>query len=128
MAASPTVSASADAVRSGVKSHPAAAAAPPRDISEEDEEGMMGGRGGGSGGTPKKRRGARQYLDDEKVRRLDEIGFTWAFKKVTKSWEERFEDLVQFRSENGHCNVPRGFGSLGEWVSCDVCHVDVLSN
>lgn len=94
----------------------------------EDEEGMMGGGGGGSGGTPKKRRGARQYLDDEKVRRLDEIGFTWAFKKVTKSWEERFEDLVQFRSENGHCNVPRGFGSLGEWVSCDVCHVDVLSN
>jgi len=37
MAASPTVSARAEAVRSGVKSHPAAAA-PPRDISEEAEE------------------------------------------------------------------------------------------
>jgi len=35
MAASPTVSARAEAVRSGVKSQPAAAAAPPRDISEE---------------------------------------------------------------------------------------------
>mmetsp|Transcript_21391 Transcript_21391/g.32029 ORF Transcript_21391/g.32029 Transcript_21391/m.32029 type:complete len:110 (-) Transcript_21391:215-544(-) len=37
MAASPTVSARAEAVRSGVKSHPAAAA-PPRDISEEADE------------------------------------------------------------------------------------------
>jgi len=35
MAVEPTVSARAEAVRSGVKSHPAAAAAPPRDISEE---------------------------------------------------------------------------------------------
>ena len=35
---------------------------------------------------------------------------------TSKTWESRFEELVYFRQENGHCNVPRNHGPLGNWV------------
>eukprot|EP00804_Cyclotella_cryptica_P027031 CCRYP_013671-RA/>CCRYP_013671-RA protein AED:0.05 eAED:0.05 QI:161/0.66/0.5/1/1/1/4/672/562 len=60
------------------------------------------------GETPKKEcRGRRQYLDQEKVDKLDSVGFTWSFERNGKSWEERFQDLIAFRREHGHCRVPR---------------------
>ena len=38
------------------------------------------------------------------------------YLKTSKTWEKRFEELVVFRQEYGHCNVPRKFGPLGNWV------------
>jgi len=35
---------------------------------------------------------------------------------TSKTWEKRFEELVYFLQENGHCNVARNHGSLGNWV------------
>lgn len=72
------------------------------------------------GETPKKEcRGRRQYLDHEKIDKLDSVGFTWSFERNGKSWEERFQDLMTFRRDHGHCRVPRKEGALGEWVRID---------
>ena len=72
------------------------------------------------GEAPKKEcRGRRQYLDQEKIDKLDSVGFTWSFERNGKSWEERFQDLTAFRIEHGHCRVPRKEGALGEWVRID---------
>ena len=38
------------------------------------------------------------------------------YLRTSKSWEKRFEELIFFLQENGHCNVPRNYGSLGNWV------------
>lgn len=35
---------------------------------------------------------------------------------TSKTWEKRFEELVYFYQENGHCNVARNDGTLGNWV------------
>ena len=31
------------------------------------------------------------------------------------AWRLQFEELKAYKQENGHCNVPRGKGKLGEW-------------
>lgn len=59
----------------------------------------------------------------ERVRKLEEIGFAWSAETGTPklSWDERFEQLVEFRRRNGHCNVPsfREFGKDGKAVQGD---------
>jgi len=70
---------------------------------------------------------AKQRFDKKKNRpilatrahRLDELGFTWAFSPPV-SWEERFEQLVAYREQHGHCNVPQHWPEnkqLGKWVN-----------
>jgi hypothetical protein len=68
--------------------------------------------------VPKKRKGRPAVLDQEKINKLDSVGFKWVFDRShNKTWEERFLDLVSFKREHGHCNVPRKEGTFGEWVS-----------
>lgn len=71
------------------------------------------------GKTPKAYR-----LSDAEFDRLDKAGFDWAYgKQVT--FDERFEDLMKFKSEFGHCNVPQTKSrntrhySLGMWC-CNI--------
>lgn len=70
------------------------------------------------GGTEKRRRGQSAILDQEKIDKLDSVGFTWSFEsdKKPKKWEERYQDLVVFKEKHGHCNVSRSEGAFGEWV------------
>ena len=37
-------------------------------------------------------------------------------QKRTTNWEERFEMLIQFKNEHGHCMVPQNHPYLGSWV------------
>ena len=66
-------------------------------------------------------------LPDEKINRLEGIGFSWAGGvsrgrrvlgrgKPSVGWDERFKELVQFKDKNRHCNVPRKYPKLGSWV------------
>jgi hypothetical protein len=32
-------------------------------------------------------------------------------------WNMHYEELVEFHTANGHCNVPRDFSCLGKWVN-----------
>jgi len=55
-------------------------------------------------------------LDHEKINSLNSIRFIW---KPTQTWNERFLDLVKFKQQFGHCNVPKSFSDilgLSAWV------------
>jgi len=65
-------------------------------------------------------------LTEEKIRLLDGIGFLWRVDRAhtgqrhRKTWDERLEELRQFRSEHGHCVVPILYvdnPKLGHWVN-----------
>ena len=56
----------------------------------------------------------------ERKQKLDEIGFVWRLKAKNPSWQMRYQELLQFKSIEGHCNVPRPtkapWKGLGTWV------------
>ncbi len=57
-------------------------------------------------------------FSEERVRRLDEIGFAWDVLET--SWGENFSALTRFKKEHGHCNVPQNWSEnprLGRWVN-----------
>ena len=46
-------------------------------------------------------------LTDERVRRLEELGFEWNLKRSKKEYMERkFQELLEFKETHGHLNVP----------------------
>ena len=57
-------------------------------------------------------------LTDERVRRLNGIGFIW--DPYSEQWEEAFNALQIYSSEHGHCDVTQSFKVngllLGSWV------------
>jgi len=58
-------------------------------------------------------------MTDEKLEHLAALDFSWDPKKQREeeTWNLRFEELKQFKSENGHCRVPQRAGKLGKWVA-----------
>ena len=36
--------------------------------------------------------------------------------EIAEQWNARFEELLNYRSEHGHCDVPNRGGKLGKWV------------
>jgi len=67
----------------------------------------------GPAGKPKRK---KKRLSQERIAQLDSIGFAWSHDKQYKSWDERFNDLQEYKRVNGNTRVPRSSGSLGEWV------------
>ncbi|KAL9183736.1 hypothetical protein ACHAXT_004592 [Thalassiosira profunda] len=68
----------------------------------------------------KMRMGKPSSMTPERCDDLERLGFTWAMRDSHTSWNDRFKELKQFRTENGHCNVPKVYGknpSLGYWVN-----------
>ncbi len=63
-------------------------------------------------------------MTEERLRDLQALDFVFvAGKKMDhvdfrnkKSWEQRFEELLQFRDSYGHVVVPQSYPGLGEWV------------
>jgi hypothetical protein len=57
-------------------------------------------------------------LSKADMKRLENAGFEW---NLCKTFDERFKDLMAFKAEFGHCNVPRKRSSnnthlsLGQW-------------
>ncbi len=62
-------------------------------------------------------------LSKADMKRLENAGFEWGFGRKTYTFDERFKDLMAFKAEHGHCNVPRTksrnnkHSSLGKWCS-----------
>ena len=63
-------------------------------------------------------------INAERVEKLSKLGFVFSVMKrkvpgmerpQRKKWGERFEELLQFKEENGHTLVTQSSG-LGEWV------------
>jgi len=62
----------------------------------------------------------RFKLSKADMKRLENAGFEWS---LCKTFDERFKDLMAFKAEFGHCNVPckrssnNKHLSLGQWCS-----------
>eukprot|EP00978_Attheya_sp_CCMP212_P032001 scaffold122974_cov53-Attheya_sp.AAC.3 len=62
--------------------------------------------------------GKHTPLANDRREKLNSIGFTFKCRPTpTKSnWDQRFQELVDFKKINGHTNVPQKSGQLGNWV------------
>ncbi|MGI8966077.1 MAG: helicase associated domain-containing protein, partial [Limisphaerales bacterium] len=63
-------------------------------------------------------------ISPPRARRLDELGFVWAFKDPF-SWEHMFALLVDYKKNHSHCNVPQNWREnkqLGKWVNTQRTH------
>lgn len=61
--------------------------------------------------------GSRSTLSDERVRLLNQIGFIWNSHDAV--WEERWNELLEFKRLYGHCIVPSNYENntqLAVWV------------
>jgi len=60
----------------------------------------------------------------KRIADLNELGFVFQAgkrlnlppKHLQKNWDERFEELLQYKETHGHCVVPQSTPGLGEWV------------
>jgi hypothetical protein len=59
----------------------------------------------------------RIKLSDEQIQRLNDAGFKWS--RQTLVFDKHFNDLMAFKSNYGHCDVPftGENASLGQWCS-----------
>ena len=60
----------------------------------------------------------RSKLSPDRVERLETLGFEWDVRAAL--WEEKFSELVRFKEEHDHCDVPAKWAQnskLGRWVS-----------
>jgi Helicase associated domain len=71
-----------------------------------------------------KSRSTNPRLTEERLRRLETIGFEWKVKHkmkryYDKQWEHMFERLLKYKEVHGHCGVPKRCPAdmkLGTWV------------
>jgi hypothetical protein len=57
-------------------------------------------------------------LDARTIACLEELGVDWeAFGAQWEKWERRYRELIDFRKENGHCDVSQLQRGLGPWLS-----------
>lgn len=64
-----------------------------------------------------KQEGKRSTLSDERVEALENIGFVWDSHRAV--WDERFNELIDYKRINGNCNVPSRYTEnrqLAVWV------------
>jgi hypothetical protein len=53
-------------------------------------------------------KGRAKQLTDENIARLDALGFIWMLKEcVTRSFDERIKDLVEYKQTQGHLSVKK---------------------
>lgn len=66
-----------------------------------------------------------EMLPDNRRVALESVGFSKnmhseprarSVKNRRASWEERYEELKEYKAEHGHCVVPKNDGHLGSWV------------
>jgi hypothetical protein len=61
-------------------------------------------------------------MNDERQTLLEDLGFVW--DSHAAGWEERWNELRDFKEINGHCNVPKKYlknQQLAVWVKCQRC-------
>ena len=64
--------------------------------------------------------GKKPVLTEERQKRMEELGVEWPARKHTTSWDQRFHELLKYKKDSGHTNVPfRWIGNrpLAQWVT-----------
>ncbi len=67
--------------------------------------------------SEQRKRKKKGQLSNEQVALLEAINFD--FDRYVTQWNEMFHDLIAFKEEHNHCNVPRGFEpnpQLSTWI------------
>jgi hypothetical protein len=75
----------------------------------------------------KQQEGVKTAMSEERIKILTDLGFNFCAgkpweqsrKHVSKSWDERFQELLEFKQSFGHCIVPQHsqhIPGLGGWV------------
>eukprot|EP00980_Cylindrotheca_fusiformis_P007464 scaffold1538_cov109-Cylindrotheca_fusiformis.AAC.6 len=64
----------------------------------------------------------KNNLSLDRETKLNELGFVWRQKtsRPTDTWDERYDQLVDYKNEHGDCNVPQSYEEipgLGRWVN-----------
>ena len=57
-------------------------------------------------------------MTTERIADLEKIGFEWGLGNDSL-WQTVYEELIAYKQQNGHCNVPRRYAQnkpLGTWV------------
>jgi hypothetical protein len=60
----------------------------------------------------------RKMMTEEQAQKLTELGMVWQ-ANTERTWEDYYEELLQFKEDNGHASVPQIYGlnrALGNWV------------
>jgi hypothetical protein len=60
------------------------------------------------------RDGKKTLLSQDRLELLNQLGMIWNIRDY--SWEERYEELLEYYYQHGHVNVPLRFRELGNWV------------
>jgi len=55
-------------------------------------------------------------LTSERIEKLNSIGFVWSVLTPKVSWEDRFQELMEYYYENGKW-PPQSMGTLGKFVA-----------
>jgi len=55
-----------------------------------------------------RQRRKKGIISDEQIQRLDALGFTWQHRE-RGVWEDRYQELIEFKEKYGHCNVSVGY-------------------
>lgn len=53
-------------------------------------------------------------LSQDRVDRLDRLGFIWDVHQW--QWNQTYHELLQYKEEHNHTDVPMSYGGLGLWV------------
>ena len=56
-------------------------------------------------------------LDEDRINKLEKLVFVW--NTIEFKWNDMFQKLVEYKKENGNCNVPPKYNQnqkLGNWV------------
>jgi Helicase associated domain len=75
------------------------------------------------GSTPARKK-PKPCLSQSRIEKLELIGFQWRVAKPAVGWENRYEQLVQYRNQHGDCNVPQSYPPdkpFGRWVMKQRC-------
>ena len=64
-----------------------------------------------------KQRRRKGKMSKERIQKLDDLGFVWNPRGPPPTWDERFEELLKYKSEHGDCGDAPSHGSLGAWVN-----------
>lgn len=60
------------------------------------------------------KRNKKSSITEERIRDLESIGFSW--DPHADNWNDHFNELIQFKTERGHVNVPCSHKRLGGWA------------
>lgn len=70
----------------------------------------------------------RHVMPKDRIQKLKDIGFVWRIypyrkrnvPKQEKQWQQRYQELLEFRQEFGHCRVPESYRDVNQplerWV------------